>query len=210
MEASPMLLNGTRFTIRIAAWPLIAVLALVWGCGGSKTTTTTTDTTATTSGTVETTPDNTASAPQSAAPGGAGLPDVVTGAAPGTMPARPDVTPAHIEVQHILVGFAGSVPGKGITRSRDEAKQLAYEILGKARRGEDFDQLVVQYTDDSPPGIYKMANTGVSVGPGEFQREGMVPAFGNVGFALSPGNIDVAEYDASASPYGWHVIKRLR
>jgi hypothetical protein len=188
----------------------LVAIALIAGCGGSKTTTTTTDTTATASGTTSGTPDNTASAPQSAAPGGAGLPDVVTGAAPGTMPVRPDVTPAHIEVQHILIGFVGSVPGKGITRSQSDARTLAYEILGKARRGEDFDQLVVQYTDDSPPGIYKMANTGVSAGAGEFQREGMVPAFGNVGFNLSPGNIDVAEYDAAASPYGWHVIKRLR
>ena len=126
------------------------------------------------------------------------------------MPVRPDVTPAHIEVQHILIGFSGSVPGKGITRSQSEARTLAYEILAKARRGENFDQLVAQYTDDSPPGIYKMSNTGVSAAQGEFPREQMVPAFGNVGFALSPGNIDVAEYDASTSPYGWHVIKRTK
>jgi|KBSSwiStaDraftv2_1062776.scaffolds.fasta_scaffold20411_4 hypothetical protein len=193
------------------ATALLVAIALIAGCGGSKTTTNTTDTTATTSGATSGTPaDNSASAPQSAAPGGAGLPDVVTGAAPGTMPVRPDVTPAHIEVQHILVGFAGSVPGKGITRTQAEARTLAYEILGKARRGEDFDQLVVQYTDDSPPGIYKMSNTGVSAGEGEYQREGMVPAFGNVGFELSPGNIGIAEYDAASSPYGWHVIKRLR
>lgn len=186
---------------------LLVAIAMIPGCGGSKSTTTTTDTTATASGTTSGTPD---ASPPAAAPGDATLPDVVTGAAPGTMPVRPDVTPAHIEVQHILIGFAGSVSGKGITRSKEEARTLAYEILGKARRGESFDQLVVQYTDDSPPGIYKMANTGVSVSPGEFQREGMVPAFGNVGFNLSVGNIDIAEYDAAASPYGWHVIKRLQ
>ena len=196
----------SRFTLALAC---LGALALAAGCGGSKTTTTTTDTTATASGSAAVT-DNAASAPQSAAPGGAGVPDAVSGATPGTMPVRPDVTPAHIEVQHILIGFAGSVPGKGITRSQAEARTLAYEILGKARRGEDFDRLVEAHTDDSPPGIYRMANTGVSPGEGEFQRERMVPAFGNVGFNLSPGNIDVAEYDPSASPYGWHVIKRLR
>lgn len=202
-----MIRDLSRVALRTT--PYLVALAIVAGCGGSKTTTTTTDTTATASGSAAVT-DNAASAPPSGATGGAGLPDVVTGAAPGTMPVRPDVTPAHIEVQHILIGFAGSVPGKGITRSQDEARTLAYEILGKARRGEDFDQLVVQHTDDSPPGIYKMSNTGVSPGEGEFQRERMVPAFGNVGFNLSPGNIDVADYDPSASPYGWHVIKRLR
>ena len=202
-----MIRDLARFTFGTVT--CLAALALVAGCGGSKTTTTTTDTTATASGSAAGT-DNSASAPPSGATGGAGLPDVVTGAAPGTMPVRPDVTPAHIEVQHILIGFAGSVPGKGITRSQDEAKKLAYEILGKARRGEDFDQLVVQHTDDSPPGIYRMSNTGVSAGDGEFPRERMVPAFGNVGFNLTPGNIDVAEYDPGASPYGWHVIKRLK
>lgn len=186
----------------VAVLPWIVVLALA-GCGGSKTTTTTTDTTATASGSV---PETTASAP--AAPGGS--PDAATGAAPGTMPVRPDVTPAHIEVQHILIGFAGSIPGKGITRTQAEARQLAYEVLAKARQGENYDQLVREYTDDQAPGVYKMANTGVPAAEGEFQREGMVPAFGNVGFELSPGNIGIADYDPSTSPYGWHIIKRLR
>ena len=198
-----MIRDRNRFALSIVTG--LTTLAFLAGCGGSKTTTTTTDTTATASGSAAAT-DNAATAPS----GAAGLPDVATGAAPGTMPVRPDVTPAHIEVQHILIGFAGSVPGKGITRTQAEAKTLAYEILGKARRGENFDQLVVQHTDDSPPGIYKMSNTGVPAGDGEFQRERMVPAFGNVGFNLSPGNIDIAEYDAATSPYGWHVIKRLQ
>jgi hypothetical protein len=38
----------------------------------------------------------------------------------------------------------------------------------------------------------------------------MVPAFGNVGFNISPGNIGIADYDPQTSPYGWHVIKRLQ
>jgi hypothetical protein len=189
-----------------AVLPMIAVLAFA-GCGGSSTTTTTTDTTATSSGSL---PETTASAPSTAAPGGAGSPDAATGAAPGTMPVRPDVTPAHIEVQHILIGFAGSIPGKGITRTQAEARQLAYEVLAKARQGENYDQLVREYTDDQAPGVYLMANTGVPAAQGEFQREGMVPAFGNVGFELSPGNIGIADYDPATSPYGWHIIKRLR
>jgi hypothetical protein len=196
MEASRMSLVATRVPAA-AVLPVIAILALA-GCGGSSTTTTTTDTTATASGSV---PETTASAPSS---------DAAPGAAPGTMPVRPDVTPAHIEVQHILIGFAGSIPGKGITRTQAEARQLAYEVLAKARQGENYDQLVREYTDDQAPGVYQMANTGVPVAEGEFKREGMVPAFGNVGFELSPGNIGIADYDPSTSPYGWHIIKRLR
>src|SRR5262245_52541980 len=114
---------------------------------------------------------------------------VEAGAKAGTMPVKPDVLPQHVQVQHILIGFAGSVPGKPITRSKEEAKKLAYEILDRARKGEDFNELVRKYTDDSPPGIYGMAGNGVASGPGEYARSGMVAAFGNVGFSISPGNI---------------------
>lgn len=135
---------------------------------------------------------------------------VETKAAPGTMPVKPDVLPQHVQVQHILIGFAGSVPGKAITRSKEEAKTLAYQVLERARKGEDFDELVRKYTDDSPPGIYGMAGAGVAPAAGEYARSGMVPAFGNVGFAISPGNIGMADYDPAASPFGWHIIKRLK
>jgi hypothetical protein len=37
----------------------------------------------------------------------------------------------------------------------------------------------------------------------------MIPAFGNVGFALKVGEIGIASYDEQSSPYGWHIIKRL-
>lgn len=132
------------------------------------------------------------------------------GAVPGTMPVQPAVSPEHITVQHILIGFRGSVTGKDIQRTKEEAKKLAYEILERARKGEDFDGLVRQYTDDSPPGIYGMSGNGVAPAPGEYPRGGMVPAFGNVGFALSPGNIGIADYDPQSSPFGWHIIKRLK
>lgn len=130
--------------------------------------------------------------------------------ATGTMPVKPAVAPAHVTVQHILIGFAGSVPGKGITRTQAQAKELAYQILERARKGENFDELVKKYTDDSPPGIYKMSATGVNHAQDEFPREQMVPAFGNVGFNISPGNIGIADYDPKASPFGWHIIKRLK
>jgi hypothetical protein len=132
------------------------------------------------------------------------------GTMPGTMPVKPATPPEHVQVQHILIGFSGSVPGKNITRSKDEAKKLAYQILDRARKGEDFGELVRQYTDDSPPGIYGMHASNVAAGPNEYPRDGMVPAFGNVGFNISPGNIGIADFDPKASPYGWHVIKRLK
>jgi len=118
--------------------------------------------------------------------------------------------PDHIQVQHILIGFKGSVPGKNITRSLEEAKTLAYQILERAKKGEDFDALVKQYTEDAPPGIYGMSNNGVAPNPGESARGRMVPAFGNTGFPLKVGEIGIADYDPKNSPYGFHIVKRLK
>jgi cyclophilin family peptidyl-prolyl cis-trans isomerase len=125
--------------------------------------------------------------------------------------------PEHISVQHILigfkdaVGFAGrEVPEKAKTRTQEQAKVLAYDLLSRAKGGADFDQLVTEFTDDSPPGIYGMANTGVTPVGDEAQRQGMVAAFGDVGFALQVGEIGIADYDVQSSPFGFHIIKRVK
>lgn len=135
-------------------------------------------------------------------------------AGPPQAPADTLVEPDHVVVQHLLVGFAGSVPGKDIDRSRGAARGLAYALWEQARTGADFDELVRLNTDDSAPGIYGMSNLGVPPIPGaeppEYPRSGMVPAFGNVGFRLRVGEYGLAEYDPHDSPYGWHIIKRLR
>ena len=122
----------------------------------------------------------------------------------------------HIQVQHILigfkdaVGFQGQAPPKAQARTQEQARALAYDILNRVKAGEDFNALVTQYTDDSPPGIYAMSNSGVPPAQGEFSRDGMVPAFGNVGFSLNVGEIGIADYDPATSPYGYHIIKRLK
>jgi hypothetical protein len=141
-------------------------------------------------------------------------------AAPTASPVPPTPAPAangggaagpeHITVQHILIGFQGSVGDKPITRTKEQAKTLAYQLLDKAKSGADFDQLVRDNTDDAPPGIYSMSNLGVTPADGEYPREGMVPAFGNIGFALKVGEIGIADYDPQTSPFGWHIIKRLK
>ena len=117
--------------------------------------------------------------------------------------------PKYITVQHILIGFKGSLRGKPITRSREEAAQMAKGLLERAKGGEDFGALVKEYTDDSFPGIYKMANKGVPTTSGVYSRTRMVPAFGDVGFPLAVGETGMASHDPRKSPYGWHVIKRL-
>ena len=122
----------------------------------------------------------------------------------------------HITVQHILIGFKGSLPGKPIKRTKEEAADLAKEVFEQAKSGEDFDQLVKKYTDDAAPGIYRMANLGeqsfMRGNPDDYvyARTSMVPAFGDVGFPLQVGAIGMSEFDPVASPFGWHIIKRLK
>lgn len=124
-------------------------------------------------------------------------------------PATPE--PDYVTVQHILIGFKGSVPGKGITRTQAEAEALAHDLFERAKAGEDFDALVKEYTDDQHPGIYKMANSGkpYDVAQGVFSRDGMVPGFGDASFPLPVGGVGISEFDPVASKYGWHIVKRL-
>jgi len=116
--------------------------------------------------------------------------------------------PERIAVQHILISFAGA--GTSATRTQEDAATLASETLQRARQGEDFGELVRALTDDSFPGIYRLCNTGLAPrSADEYRRGGMVPAFGDIGFALEVGDVAMASFDPRTSPYGWHIIKRL-
>jgi parvulin-like peptidyl-prolyl isomerase len=133
--------------------------------------------------------------------------------------------PERVTVQHILVGFNGSIPGKDIARTQVESQALAQKLWERARAGEDFSQLVQEFTNDQSPGIYAMSNFSVSptdpAGPpdspadsGEeetvYPRAGMVRSFGDVSFSLAPGEVGMTDFHATHSPYGWHIIKRLK
>ena len=173
--------NRARPRLPLALAALALVVAAAWGCASTGGTKTQSGTSGTTAG-----------------------------AQGGSVSTTAQKEPDRITVQHCLIGFTGSVPGKTITRSKEEAKTLAYSILERAKKGEDFDGLVREYTNDSWPGTYGMANRGVTpASANEYGRDNMVPAFGNVGFKLKVGEIGVADYDPSTSPYGYHVIKRV-
>jgi hypothetical protein len=120
--------------------------------------------------------------------------------------------PDYITVQHILIGFAGSVDGKNITRSKEEAEALAMEIYQRAKAGEDFDMLVEEYTDDSAPGLYGMANHGATPDKDReiYARKAMVQYFGDVSFSLTVGEVGLAKYDKDKCKYGWHIVLRIK
>jgi len=127
----------------------------------------------------------------------------------GDSPVQPRVEPAHVVVQHVLVGFGSTIPGRPLARTQAQADSMARSIHARAIGGENFDSLVVRYTDDQYPGIYKLANTGVAPAQDEYPRAGFVRGFGDAAFAMEVGQFARVDYDAQDSPYGYHILKRL-
>ncbi len=116
--------------------------------------------------------------------------------------------PDAVTVQHVLISFKGEI-SKPVERSKKQAEKLAWEIFDRAEAGEDFDALVLEYTDDAHPGIYTMVNRGVAQHAGTSKRDGMAVSFGDVSFRLDVGEIGIAKFHTELSPFGWHIIKRL-
>jgi parvulin-like peptidyl-prolyl isomerase len=122
-------------------------------------------------------------------------------AAIAALMAKPEQPDESITVQHVLIAFQGAPRITGVTRNKDEAKVLAEKVWNEAIGGADFQALMKTHSNDSGPGEYAMTKAG---------RAGMVASFGNVGFRLKVGEIGVAAHDEQASPYGWHIIKRVK
>jgi len=117
--------------------------------------------------------------------------------------------PAKVTVQHVLIGFKGSVQGKDVERTPEQAGELAADVLDSAVAGAEFGDLVKRYSDDSFPGIYTLVNKGETPLPGQYRRYDMVTCFGNVAFELEVGEVGLAEHHPTRCKFGWHVIKRL-
>jgi parvulin-like peptidyl-prolyl isomerase len=137
------------------------------------------------------------------------------GAAPVTSGPRPEKAPngqpAIITVQHVLISFEGSSRSEQ-KRSRAEAEKLAFEIINRAKNGEDFEKLMKEFSNDPGGGTYTLVNEGLTANQaaGEYERHGMVPAFGDVGFRIAVGEVGLADYDKDSSPFGLHIIKRIK
>lgn len=153
------------------------------------------------------TPGNTAvvasgSAAPPTAPGPDGPPEGATeGATEGASPAtakRDAAAPKTIGARHVLIQWMGSdrAPAS-VVRSRDQAFAVAKEVLRRARSGEDFARLAIEFSDEPGAG-----RRGGSLG--RFGRGQMVGAFEATAFKLEVGEIS----DIVETPFGFHVIQR--
>jgi hypothetical protein len=120
--------------------------------------------------------------------------------------ARPEHTDHVVELAHILVSFTGAPRIKVENRTLEQAEQRAAELLARVQAGEDFDAVRVANSDDKGAS-YTLSNNDA---PGTSGRGEMVKSFGDVGWRLAVGEIGVAPHDAKKSPFGWHIIKRVK
>ena len=144
----------------------------------------------------------------------------VLGCEPSTPPApyKSDAKgePPRVRVLHVLISFRGAERAEAkVTRSQDEAEVLAKEVLDKARRGEDFQKLIKEYSNDHGSGNYAVVNVGFPARSGDSRRETFASGFCEVAFALKVGEIGLAPFDNTMvkgkprCPYGYHIIKRI-
>jgi len=98
-----------------------------------------------------------------------------------------------INANHILIQWDKT--NNAVTRTKEEAKQLAEEIAKKAKAGEEFSALVQKYSDDKNAG--KHGNLGF------FGAGRMVPSFEQAAFSMRKDEIS----DPVESRFGFHIIK---
>lgn len=114
--------------------------------------------------------------------------------------ARAEQPDESITVQHVLIAFKGA-PRMTVTRSKEEARALTEKVWTEARSGVNFKDLMQIHSNDSGGGEYPMTKA---------RRGSMVAGFGNVGFRLKVDEIGVAPWHEKDSPFGWHIIKRIK
>ncbi len=107
--------------------------------------------------------------------------------------------PRVITARHILIQYMGARSAESaIVRTREQARAVATEVLARAKAGDDFGRLAIEYSDEAGAGPRGGAL-------GRFGKGKFVPEFDAAAFTLKPGEISgVVE-----TPFGFHIIQRL-
>jgi len=100
-------------------------------------------------------------------------------------------TPRTVEARHILFKLDENADSK----TEDQARQKALEVLAKANEGEDFAELAKTYSEGPS------RERGGSLGA--FKREDMVKPFSEKAFSMKAGEIS----EPVRTRFGWHLIQ---
>ena len=118
--------------------------------------------------------------------------------------------PRSVKVQSILIAFKGSLPGKEIERSKEEAQKLAQDVFEKSKKqGEDFGSLVVSYSDDMIPGVFDLTNDAENKKTDQFLKSEFFTAWADKAFELEVGELAYIPYEENQAAYGFYILKRL-
>jgi len=105
----------------------------------------------------------------------------------------------NVRVHHIVVthAFAGGLD-PNLTRTEREALERALDILFRVRKGENFEELAREMSDD--PLTRDRGGRLPTLSRGQ-----TVPEFEEAAFSLAPGQVS----DVVRTEYGFHIIKRV-
>jgi SecD/SecF fusion protein len=113
--------------------------------------------------------------------------------------------PKKVKTAHILIAYKGASGAAGsITRSEEEAKKLADEVLAKLQQNKpefSFDALAKQYSDDS-----SNKDKGGLIDDYIFDKANYAQEYKTAALALTKtGEISAV----TKSPFGFHIIKAI-
>lgn len=141
--------------------------------------------------------------------------------------ARPEIDVEEVTVQHCLIAVRNRGPFVDKpSLSHLEAEERAAQLLIRAQRGDDFRLIVLENTYDhiqseTEPGVYIMVRPkDMKIPPPDrpkldpekpmYYRDEMTLWFSMAAWRLQVGEIGVIEKSGENSPYGFHIIKRLK
>lgn len=141
--------------------------------------------------------------------------------------ARPELDLKEVTVQHCLIAVRNKGPfaDKPALSHRD-AEEKAAVLFHDARKGADFRLIVLRNTYDhifseAEPGVLHMfrpddpksmptERTKLDRDKNQYYRDELTRWFSMASWRLNVGEVGVIEKSGENSPYGFHIIKRLK